>query len=574
MKKSLLSRISILLILILAISSFAACTGKAPKNESDSTVPAGNTAPDTTAKEPTASEKLKDVTVKFLVNWQGLSFMAPKDPVNNPVAKIIKEKTGVTLDVEYTTTPENERLNLMFASGNMPDMVMAPYWGGKDLATQIIKKAAKEGLLMPLNDLIDKVGPNLIDAFTVGVAKDFKEYDLEDPEFGGKRYVLPMHTPKTPQDRIHWAYNVFVRKDILEALKVDPSSIKHTEDLYPLLKNIKNGGFKDTVGKPVIPAGSWQNGWAYSVMLNSFSENNFTSFTKIDGAYRWGVFSPLVDKQILFMRKLVSEGLFDPEAFRQNDTVAKEKMTTGRVAVVAAHYPHMKAVLEPSLYTEHPEMEYVPVGPILDANGQKTMVETKVLNGLAGTPAIFLTKDCKESESVVRYLNYINSDEGNKLVYLGVEGTHYTMVDGKPKVTKDFNDRKLKDPNLAFSEGVGGIYTWGVSRVPQKMLDEASGANDIIDETYEKAKAIYPITAIDGFRITYFSDAYPDIQKINTLTDPNLHRDAVEKAFFAKTDEQAFKIINSYRDQLIKGGIEDFEKFINEKAATRNDCIN
>jgi putative aldouronate transport system substrate-binding protein len=570
MKKSVLSKICLTLVLILMVSSIAACSGQTVKTE-----PSGTAATDQTSQQSApAPEKPKDVTVKFLVDWQGLSFMAPKDPVNNPVAKVLKEKTGVTLEVEYTTTPENERLNLMFASGDMPDMVMGPYWGGKDVHTQIIKKAAKEGLLMPLDELIEKVGPDLKDAFTVGVSKDFKEFDLEDPDFGGKHFILPMGTPKSPEDRTNWAYNVFVRKDILEAMKVDPSSIKNTEDLYPLLKGIKTGGFKDTVGKPVIPAGSWQNGWAYSVMLNSFSENNFTQFTKIDGKYKWSVFSPLVEKQILFMRKLVSEGLFDPEAFRQNDTVAKEKMTTGRVAVVTAHYPHMKAVLGPSLYKDHPEMEYVPVGPILDANGQRAMPEAKVLNGLAGTPAIFLTKDCKEPESVVRYLNYINSDEGMKLVYLGIEGTHYTAVDGKPRATKEFLDNKAKDPAYTFSEGVGGIYTWGVSRIPQKMFDDASGVNDVKDETYEKAKAMYPITGVDGFRISYFSDAYPDIQKITTLTDPNLQRDTIEKAYFAKNDEQAIKILNSYRDQLVKGGIEDYEKFINEKAAERNDCIN
>ncbi|MFR6331554.1 MAG: hypothetical protein ACLUOI_23980 [Eisenbergiella sp.] len=33
-----------------------------------------------------------------------------------------------------------EKLNMMFASGDMPDMVNAPYWGGTAGETAIIKK--------------------------------------------------------------------------------------------------------------------------------------------------------------------------------------------------------------------------------------------------------------------------------------------------------------------------------------------------------------------------------------------------------------------------------------------------
>lgn len=576
MKKSLRTVICLMLAVFMVLTLLTACSGK----KDDQTTPKEETkkqeASSETPKETPKEEKPKEVMLRYLMDWNGSSSTGCKDPVNNPVAKVIKEKTGVTLDVEYATIAENEKLNLVFASGDMPDIINAPYWGGADTHTLIIKKAAKEGLLLPLDELLDQYGPNLKKALSEGVAKDFKEYDLEDKGFGGKHYVLPHQTPRTKDDVIQWSYNTFVRKDILEALKIDPSSIKHTEDLYPLLKKIKEGNFKDINGKPVIPAGAWHNGWAYSMMLNSYSENNMTEFCKIDGKYRFGVFSPLIDKQVLFMRKLVSEGLFDPEAFRQNDTVAKEKMATGRVAVTGVHYPHLKNFMDTTLYKTNPEMEYIPVGPILDANGEKEIPEAKQLNGRAGTPCIIIPKTCKDPVAAIKFLEYCNSDEGMKLVNYGIEGVHYDMVNGQPRFKKEWLDKYKQDPQILRDEGIRTIFASHIARDARKSMfgEFEPGESEKKDESYEKAKAMYGLTFVDGFRISYFKNEYPEIDKINALTDYNLQRDAIEKAYFAKSDEEALKILNAYRDQLIKGGIEKYEEFINEKAKTRNDCIN
>ncbi|WP_214626801.1 extracellular solute-binding protein [Paenibacillus agaridevorans] len=571
MKSWLKKSFSLGLAMLICSVAILGCTNA---NNGKNNDPSTSASPGAGSQNNASGEgKPEEVTLKLLVAWQGLSFLAPSDLANNPVAQIIKEKTGVTLDVEWITIPEIERLNLLFATNNMPDMVMAPYWGGQDVHTVAIKKAAREGLIMPLNELIEKYGSNMKDAFNVGVASDFRENDLEDVSFNGERYLLPMHTPLSPEDTTQWAYNVFVRKDILEALDVKPSDIRHSEDLYPLLKQIKDGNFTDTAGRPVIPSGAWQNGWNYGSMLNSFTENNFTAFTKIDEQYRLGIFSELTDKRVLFMRKLVTEGLFDPEAFRQNDTVAKEKMATGRVAVVSAHYPHMNTVLSQSLYVDHPEMEYVPVGPIADANGDNTMVESKVLKGQSGVPGMFIGADSKNAEAAMRYLNFINSEEGKLLVYLGVEGEHWTKdAAGQPKHTEKFLESVKSDPSYAVNQGIGSVYTLGVYGLPNRMFQAAGDAAQV-DELYETSKEVYGLTVVDGYRLSYFNNEYPEFDKIQTLLDSNTQRDVIESAYFAASDEKALQILNDYRSQLIKGGVQDYETFMNEKAKTRDDII-
>ena len=66
----------------------------------------------------------------MLVCWNG-GFNTADDQYNNEVAAAIRDKIGVTVEFEGIMMSEDEKLNMMFASGDMPDMINAPYWGGQ-----------------------------------------------------------------------------------------------------------------------------------------------------------------------------------------------------------------------------------------------------------------------------------------------------------------------------------------------------------------------------------------------------------------------------------------------------------
>ena len=177
-----------------------------------------------------ATEETEGVTtIKMSVVWNGLSSMKP-DSADNRIAKIIEQKTGVRLDVKWVNGTENEQLVRMFSTGrNMPDVIMSPYWGGGDSCSDTIRKAAKDGLLLPWDDLIADYAPNLAGAYTDGVAKNFVENELSQPEFDGKKYILPMHTPQNVDEYQNWGYTVYARKDILQALNVTAAEIDTSE---------------------------------------------------------------------------------------------------------------------------------------------------------------------------------------------------------------------------------------------------------------------------------------------------------------------------------------------------------
>ena len=513
----------------------------------------------------------KNVTLKFLDCWQGET--APKDLDTNPVAKAIKEKTGITLQTEFTNVDEIQKLNLVFASGDMPDIISAPFWGGNDAATVLIKKAAAEGMLLPLDEYMH-LAPSLGDVFTQGLAVDFKEQDIDAAD--GNHYIMPSQIPATTEDVANNAECIYVRQDILDALGVDPQKdINTSEDLYQLAKRIKSGSFTDINDKPVIPISTWHSGQLMHMLYASYVsyENFFSGYSNIDGQIIDNNFTPRMDQQILFMRKLMSEGLFDVEASTHNTARAKEKLVTGSVAIIPSPYSWMKDALQNSLYETNPEMKYVPIAPLINADNERGMSKLK---GAGGAPVILISKTCKDPESVFALLEFLNSDEGEQLLRYGVIGTHSEMVDGKPRLTDEWLAKYKEDPKSLINEGINSIYTrFLVKDRRMSHFGEFSPGEALEqDADYEFAKTQAPIVnLLEGFRIFYFEYDYPEISKIYSLKPHSKILETQQRAYYADSDEAALKIYNDFRQQLLDGGMADLHSFITDKAKTRTDLI-
>ena len=74
------------------------------------------------------------------------------DDMQSGVGKKIKEKTGVTLKIEFPVGPSDQKVGLMASSGEYPDLVMAK---------GDTRKLIDAGAMLDLTPLIDKYGPNI-----------------------------------------------------------------------------------------------------------------------------------------------------------------------------------------------------------------------------------------------------------------------------------------------------------------------------------------------------------------------------------------------------------------------------
>lgn len=494
------------------------------------------------------------VTLTILNNWNGSS---GPDTDTTPVTKAIEEKTGIKIKIDYTKGSEVEKVNQIFATQDLPDIYTGPAWGGE---LDGIIKAAKEGQLVDLTDKIDKY-PNLAKA----IAKENVPPALYEKAIGGidgKKYMLYQNHPATGDDVNDWLYGFYVRKDIAEKVGVDPQSVKTKEDLYQFLKKIKDANLTEN-GMPVLPLGGFHDGWAVGIGSTMFYGTSYVD--KGDGSLENVFFTKAYEDYTLYYRKLIAEGLLDPEAFTQTDPIANEKIKQGRIAVLAAHYP---AILDASkdYVKSHPGSDYVPVGPLERAGAEPNR---PVDLSIQGNNVTVITKKAKNVDAALKLLDFLASDEGFMLVRYGVEGVHWEKVDGKPAAKKEWFDKFYEDTSgkVKKNEGIGiGLENMtGMDRI------NSVGGGDIwADQERLKAmdnarKILRPngISVISAFNPGDVITKAPGWEALKPSMDQV--GDVWKQAIFAKSDDAALKVINDLRDQIKKTGYDDAMKFVNEE---------
>lgn len=495
-------------------------------------------------------------TLKILHNWNG---SGGSDNGITPIEEVIKEKTGVTLEWEYTKGSETEKVNQIFATQDLPDIYTGPAWGGE---LDGIIKAAKEGQLVDLSDKLDNY-PNL--------AKSIAEenvppalYEKAINAYEGKKYLLLQNQPATNEDGIDWLYGFYVRKDIAEKVGVDPQSVVTKEDFYAFLKKIKDANLQEN-GQPVFPLGGFSNGWAVGIG-NTMFYSGASYVDKGDGSLEHSFFTPGYEEYMLFYRKLLAEGLLDPDVFTQTDPIAKEKINQGRIAILAAHYP---AILDASkeYVTSNPGSDYIPVGPLERADVDPNR---PVDLGIQGNNVTVITKSCQGAcvDAALKFLDYMASDEGFMLARYGVQGVHWDMKDGKPAANQEWFEKFAADQSGKVRKSVGigiGLESLtGLDRINSYAGGDIWADQDRLDAMDHARKILRPngIQVITAYNPGDVITNAPEWEMLK----PSMDRmgDAWKEAVFAKSDEAAMSIINELRDQLRNTGYDQAMQFTNE----------
>ena len=189
-------KISLLLTCVLTASCLMAGCGSSSSNTAQSGASGDGSAEkaaseDSHAAAPSNSGEV--ITLTFFDKNTG-------DAFDNPVAQAITEKTGIKIEVQQPTGNPEEKLNLMLASGDLPDIVLM------DRRSDIVNKYIAAGALVPLNDLIEQYGPDIKEMY--GDILNKSRYE------DGKNYYLNNWYGLDPDpDRA-----ICIRMDVLDEL--------------------------------------------------------------------------------------------------------------------------------------------------------------------------------------------------------------------------------------------------------------------------------------------------------------------------------------------------------------------
>ncbi|MFD0715262.1 hypothetical protein [Paenibacillus sp. GCM10027626] len=350
-----------------------------------------------------AAEASFDLTI-HMHYWDYVAF-----DDNWPVFKEAAKKTNINLKgtASKTATDSYEIFNLMLTSGKLADIVV----GTKPQFHQF----GVEGAFIPLGELIEKHAPNLNRYLQEHpeVAKSIKAPD-------GQIYYIPF----LPDGKA--AQGWFIRKDWLEALKLDvPNSV---EDLYNVLTAFKTMNPNGDAAKQEVPYFTRNGTVADMVVLWGARPSWMVENNKVV----WGPTQPAFKTAVVNLAKWYKEGLIDKEVFTRGGK-AREILLGDNLGGVTHDWFASTALYNESVKEQVPGIQFVPMAPPADSNGERIELSSRDEVALSGWA---ISSDNKHPIETIRYFDYWFTEEGRRLANFGVEGITYDLVDGQP-VFKD-----------------------------------------------------------------------------------------------------------------------------------------
>lgn len=343
------------------------------------------------------------------------------------VSKEITKRTGVSLKVTKGNDPS--QLQVLLAADELPELIFTDNqperFGNADISyawDELIKKNAPEFM-----NMIDPV------EITNNTAADGHFYTLKthytnDAEFEDPRYIPSVGNP-----------GFFVRQDIMNAL--GNPKLESFDDLLNVFQQVKEK-YPDMV--TFLPHYFFTN-----ALMDFFGLNEANPYLGDDGKIHVGFDNPLFKDYYKFLNKLYLKGYMPKESYAYKTEQFNQIISSGKV--FSASYNSELADSINRVYDANGiKAHLVPVIKPLTYNGK---VLCKPVDSSIGWANFFITKKNKNPERAIKFVEFLKSEEGQKLTQWGIEGKQYTLSpEGYITRPEGFNGLKIADT------GVGGWY--------------------------------------------------------------------------------------------------------------------
>ncbi|MFC0216299.1 extracellular solute-binding protein [Paenibacillus chartarius] len=348
---------------------------------------------------------------------------------DNPVTKEIEKRTNTKLTVNMIPNGDfANKYNVLAASGDIPDIVRS---NGFDF-----QKYADQGLYLDITRYVDQFGPNL--------KKALKPELWELTKYKGKQFVIPFENVAGKEVPV-------IRKDWLDALNLKmPTNLDEFEAVLKAFtfndpdKNGKNDtyGFGTTsrYDETIMPIMG-----AYGIATGQIGQGApMMSYLKDNKIYPVAI-SPEYKAAIEYLKRLWDAKVVDPELFTIKPDQAQQKAAQGKIGYFTAWWSVAPQILTQQLKMKElvPNAKWDPIFPGLKGPDGKSGMQS--YGNIGSTVAI--SAKTKNPEAVVKFLDYLATDEGWELTRYGIKGTHYTSITEPrtPEGQKAF-DEKWLDP--------------------------------------------------------------------------------------------------------------------------------
>lgn len=328
------------------------------------------------------------------------------------VLKMLSEDQNVNFNL--TTVPVDgfeEKLNLVMASGDLPDLMFLN-------SGNPVRQYGSQGAFVNMLDYIDQM-PN------------FKAWYEENTDFAlnymaadGAIYQMP-EQGVDETNRRGWMY----RKDVFDALGLEIPT--NADELYDVLVALKEAypdsyplasrSFVNNLGQLLMIAPSWGTDHIET------GENRYL-YLKNDSDWTFGPTEDAYRDMLQFFNKLYEEKLVIPNLLTI-DTKGWQDVISNGDSFITLDYLSRIDFFNTPMREVNPDftMAYMPPPAFGDAGVRGFAYSAK------GTLGFVVGSTTKQMDNVIKYLDWLYTDEGKELMSWGREGDLYEEVNGERK---------------------------------------------------------------------------------------------------------------------------------------------
>ena len=325
--------------------------------------------------------------------------------------------------VAWDTWAERDRI--WINSGDMPDVM---FW---DFNYNDYVRYSQDGVLKALPEDYAEKYPNL--------AKVIKRTGVEDflkKVNDGLLYIIPHVIYQTPITDIPIdSYVAFYRKDWAKKLGIEIGETTTIDELCHLAEEmIKKDPGGNGPGKTIGITGSI--GTIYHTFLRPYNDN-FDKIYKNGNEYVFGLFDSETLEGIKNVKQILDSGVLDRDFYTVKGLEYRDKFYAGKAGIMldGCSVSHYAVEFTGQFKEANPELdpfECMGITAVTDNNG----VYHAVNNMNFWSSSIFNAEmDDETMDRILSIFDYIATEEGQKLIYLGVEGKDYTK-DGDKYIMK------------------------------------------------------------------------------------------------------------------------------------------
>ena len=324
---------------------------------------------------------------------------------DSTAAQEMEKRTGVAIEyIEVAPPAQSESINLMFASGDFPDIINYAVTGSYSVSYLI-----ENDIAIDLSDMMEEFAPSYSALMEADPALYLATVDDEGQIGGLAGYRYNSFTTT----------GAIVRSDWVEKVGMKPEELVTIDDYYNYLTAIKNEGlceypmplrFDASIsGSPFLAAMGGYAGPAAESSANSFyyDENDTLVYSYITDTYH---------DYITMMAKWYEDGLITRDLLN-SDMLDSSAITGGSYGVFWQDCQFM-SMWEEAGKVNDPDYTLQGITEPLVEEGQTV--------GFGDITAIainlMITTGCDDPELALQWLDYHFSEEGSLLCQYGLEG--------------------------------------------------------------------------------------------------------------------------------------------------------